>query len=409
MSKRSTVAIWLESQSPKGRILTGFAGILAATLLSCTAPLVNPPNTATPTLVPIPSELGSTYAFVETQVFDGAQMHVGWTVLVRDGLIAEAGESSAVTVPSGIPVLQAAGYTLLPGLIEGHGHLEFYDPAVVLQGGITTFRDLGWPAERIFPLAESLATPSTSGPALLPAGPMLTAVGGYPSTAFWAPDGTALEVGSTEEARTAVASLATRGARHIKVAQQPGGPLLSREQLLAIVDEAHRRGLRVSSHVGSLEQLQLAADVGIDELAHGLWSSETVPDSLLDTLVQKKIAWIPTLHCAPDQTRLDNTRRFVARGGTVLYGTDMGNSGPPPGIDVDELKLMVTSGLTPAQALASATGKAAAVYGLTDRGRIAPGLRADLVWTSGDPTVDLTVLALPALVIRQGIQVPRKN
>ena len=82
-------------------------------------------------------------------------------------------------------------------------------------------------------------------------------------------------------------------------------------------------------------------------------------------------------------------RRFVARGGRVVYGTDLGNQGPPPAVDVEELRLLVEAGLRPGQALAAATSLAAAHLGLAGAGRVAPGARADLLLVDGDPLADL--------------------
>jgi imidazolonepropionase-like amidohydrolase len=92
----------------------------------------------------------------------------------------------------------------------------------------------------------------------------------------------------------------------------------------------------------------------------------------------------------------------VARGGRVVYGTDLGNQGPPPGVDVAELRLLVEAGLSPGQALAAATSVAATHLGLDDAGRIAPGARADLLLVDGDPMSDLGALERVRLVARGG-------
>ena len=95
-------------------------------------------------------------------------------------------------------------------------------------------------------------------------------------------------------------------------------------------------------------------------------------------------------------------RRFVARGGRVVYGTDLGNQGPPPAVDTEELRLLVAAGLHPGQALAAATSTAAAHLGLAGTGRIAPGKRADLLLVDGDPLADLAALSRVRLVTRDG-------
>ena len=90
----------------------------------------------------------------------------------------------------------------------------------------------------------------------------------------------------------------------------------------------------------------------------------------------------------------------MAAGGRVVYGTDLGNQGPPPGIDVAELQLMVGAGMTPEQALLAATAGAAAHLRLAGTGRLTPGARADLVAVRGDPLRDLRTLARVRLVSR---------
>jgi imidazolonepropionase-like amidohydrolase len=93
----------------------------------------------------------------------------------------------------------------------------------------------------------------------------------------------------------------------------------------------------------------------------------------------------------------------VALGGRVLYGTDLGNQGPPPAVDLEELRLLVAAGLPPAAALAAATSRAAAHLGLADAGRVAPGARADLLLVAGDPLTDLDALSRVRLVTRDGV------
>lgn len=289
-------------------------------------------------------------------------------------------------------VIDGTGKTLLPGFIDAHVHIDFYDPKVVLAGGVTAARDLAWPLERILQLKD--------GPFLLFAGPMLTAVGGYPTRSSWAPPGTGREVRDAGEARAAVRDLARAGVSIIKVAQEPQeGPVLDASIVEAIVDEAHAAGLRVTSHVWSLDQLEIALDARVDELAHGLYSDETIPDETISRMVLQDVTYIPTLHINPSPQRMDNLRRFFAAGGRVIYGTDMGNTGPPPGIDVEELRLMTEAGIPPATVLASATSAAADYLGLPGRGRITEGSVADLILVEGNPLEDFGVLAKPVLVI----------
>ncbi|MGH9269430.1 MAG: amidohydrolase family protein [Acidimicrobiales bacterium] len=180
------------------------------------------------------------------------------------------------------------------------------------------------------------------------------------------------------------------------------GPTLPPEVLRAVVEEAHAAGLKVTSHLGSLAELQIALDAGVDELAHGLWSDEEIPDALIHRMVAQGMVVVPTLHIHPSPTRLRNLGRFVDARGRVVYGTDMGNLGPPPGVDPEELALMVGAGMTPLRALSAATSDAARHLALPGRGRIVPGALADLLLVEGNPLEDLSTLARPVLVMREG-------
>lgn len=313
------------------------------------------------------------------------------------------GPPGSVDLPAGSRVLAGHGRTLLPGFIDTHVHLGLCRPAGVLAKGITTARDLGWEPGAIGGLRETLAGDPAAGPRLLAAGPMLTAPRGYPARARWCPRGTAVEVRSAADARQAVDALAAWGAAVIKVAQEPrAGPTLSPDVLREVVDTAHGHGLRVTSHCGALTELQRALEAGIDELAHGLWSTEAIPTAVVERMVAAGMAVVPTLHIDPSPARIANLGRFGAAGGRVVYGTDMGNSGPPQGIDPAELALMVQAGMPVDAALAAATSRAAEYLGLEGRGRVAEGAAADLVLVDGDPAADFRVLARPLVVLRDG-------
>lgn len=238
---------------------------------------------------------------------------------------------------------------------------------------------------------------------------MLTAPGGYPMRAKWAPMGTGLELSSEHEARGAVRSLVQRGAAVIKVALNPPvGPTLEGLLLGAIVDEAHRCGLKVTGHVHGLDELDKSIHAGIDELAHMLMSDEKIPDATIETMVSSNLAIVSTLSIRYGHdlsTAIDNLRRFRNKGGNVVYGTDLGNEGPRPGIDPREIEGLERAGLAPIEIIAAATARAAEWLGLERVGALSEGMDADLIAVRGDPTKDLSALFDVVMVWRRGVRV----
>lgn len=327
-------------------------------------------------------------------------------VTLSDGRIAAAGPSSSVQIPPTASVFDASGMTLVPGFIDCHVHIGFYDPRSLLVNGVTTARDLAWPPQLIWPLVKSSRAPE-SGPLLLAAGQMLTAPGGYPMRAAWAPRATGRVVTSPGDAKQAVAEQADRGASVIKVALNPDvGPTLGRSTLEAIVAAARERGLGVTGHVAGIDELVKALDAGMDELAHMLMGSDAIPTELIERMVSQEMAVVPTLSVlngAGLRKAVANLEAFLGAGGKVVYGTDLGNSGPRPGIDRREVTAMERAGMTPRDIVAAATRDAARHLGLHDRGVIAEGMVADLVALDREQLERARDLVRVGAVWRQGI------
>lgn len=327
-------------------------------------------------------------------------------LVIRDGAIATIGSAPDVEVPGGAEVVDATGLTLVPGLIDAHVHIAFASPAEVLRGGVTTVRDLGWPPEKIWPLVEASEDPDFDGPRIVAAGQMLTVDGGYPIAAGWAPPGTGLVVSSPDDVADAVAAQADAGAVVIKVALNSAvGPSLPPETLAAIVEAASERGLRVTGHVYSLEELDRALDAGMTELAHMLMSTKKLPHQTIARMVEQGMTIVPTLSVrvgADLDLAVDNLKRFLGAGGKVVYGTDLGNAGPVPGFDPTEIAAMSAAGMSPHQILVSATSGAAALLGLDDTGILAEGMSADIVALGGHPLQEPGDLTNIEMVWRRG-------
>ncbi|MEA2451412.1 MAG: hypothetical protein QOG04_122 [Actinomycetota bacterium] len=343
-------------------------------------------------------------------------MIAGATVLAGKGLeplhdaLVEFDGTTVSSVgprPEQVERTHAASMTLIPGFIDAHVHIGLYEPADVLAGGVTTVRDLAWPVDVIGALVQLSRSNDFDGPTVIAAGPMLTAPGGYPTTATWAPPGTGLEVGGPDDAARAVASVVEGGFSIVKIAlNPPAGPVLDAATLQAIVDAAHERGLKVTGHIYGLEQLEKALDARVDELAHMLMSDETIPDRTVRRMVDQNVAVVPTLSIfsGPSQrTAIANLHSFRKAGGRVIYGTDLGNEGPKPGIDAREIKAMSNAGMSGLDIVRAATVDSADWLGLTSVGAIAPGMDADLVLVEGDPLEDPTALTDVVGVWRRGI------
>jgi imidazolonepropionase-like amidohydrolase len=330
-------------------------------------------------------------------------------VVISNSKITAVGRAGEAPIPDDANTVAAPGTTLLPGFIDAHVHIGLRRPAEVVARGVTTVRDLGWPPAVIHRLAQRSRSADFDGPSIVAAGPMLTCPGGYPTKAAWAPSGTAREVRDRHHARDAVEQTAEEGAVVIKVAlNAAAGPTLDFATLDAIVSAAHGRGLSVTGHVHGLHELSKALDAGMDELAHMLMSTETLPPPLISRMVSQGMTVVPTLSIRFGRDRriaIDNLRRFVEAGGKVVYGTDLGNSGPQPGIDEREIKAMRSADLTMRDIIASATVDGARHLRLDCAGWIEPGKDADVIAVDGNALEDDNALNRVRLVFRKGKRV----
>ena len=128
---------------------------------------------------------------------------------------------------------------------------------------MTAVRDLAWPPEEIFPLADVSAATDFDGPRVAAVGPMITARGGYPSRAGWCPPGGWVEIEGPEEAAGTVERLAAQDPAAVKVSlNEEAGPTVSDRELVAVCDAAHARGLRVTAHVQGRGQTERAIGAG---------------------------------------------------------------------------------------------------------------------------------------------------
>ncbi len=381
----------------------------------------------------------STFIIRDVRVFDGERVTERQSVLVRDGVIARVG-GREVAPPEGAEVIDGRGRTLLPGLIDAHVHLS--DSAVAdlrqaLSLGVTTVFDMWSGAERF---ERIKAIRSADSPALADvrtAGLGATAPGGHPSQMGGPPFPT---IADSAEATAFVDARIAEGSDYIKIVYDDlaslgmAVPMLERRTLAALVAAAHARGKLAIVHVTSEEQARAAVEAGADGLVH-LFAAPTVSAGFAELVAHHGAFVIPTmgiLHgiCGkPNGARIiadsllrpyirpslrqmmtvtfnrrgeptscegtsDAIRQLARERAPILAGTDAPVPGQTYGASLHgELALLVDAGLTPVQALTAATSAPAQAFRLADRGRIRPGLRADLVLVEGDPTSDILATA----------------
>ena len=344
------------------------------------------------------------------------------TVFVESGRIAAVYGGEA---PSGATtVVDVAGRTLLPGLVDAHVHLSSPDvPDLaeelmpyaladasrrMLDGGITTVRDLGSYGRSLFRLREAIERGICRGPRLVLCGQIVSA----PSPGARAFPGMYREADGPDELREATREEARQGADFIKVmstgaltvADEDVHPAqLTREELSSVVDEAHRLGLTVASHAEGLEGIRLSVETGVDTIEHGEMAFEDT--ALLEAMAEQGIVLVPTL-CVfdavadPQSGFLDwmrerarslgeSARKTVAAARAAGVPLAMGADAGPHGANARELVMMVEAGLSASEAIVAATAVAARACGLADRiGTIEPGKAADLLVVDGDPLAE---------------------
>ncbi|MCI0545184.1 MAG: amidohydrolase family protein, partial [Actinobacteria bacterium] len=262
--------------------------------------------------------------------------------------------------------------------------------ADILTRGVTTVRDLGGKERATIGLAKAVEAGQVDGPRILPAGRVITMTGGH---GHWM----GIEVDGADEARKATRATLKAGAAVIKVmatagmmtsGQRAGAPQLTVAEMSACVEEAHKAGLPVAAHVESREGAANAIEAGVDSIEHG----HGLDEALLERMKETGIALVPTIACDRAITQrgaaagipsfiVDDCARLApslewALGKAIEIGVTIaaGNDGGAPlthsGDIVDELEVYVEMGMTPQQALASATTSTADLFGLHDVGLV---------------------------------------
>lgn len=385
------------------------------------------------------------------RVFDAVDglAHEGWTVLVRGDRIVAVGAN--VQAPPGTTVVELPGTTLMPGLIEGHGHLflhpyeeakwddqVLHEPlalrtarAVVaaratLMAGFTTERDLGTEGAGYADvgLRQAIEQGIVPGPRLLVATRAIVARGAYGPKGFEPgvaiPQG-AEEASGVDEIVRAVRSQIAAGADVVKLygdyrwrTGEESRPTFTLAELTAAVEAAHDAGRTVAVHTSTPEGMRRAIAAGADTIEHGYGGTPEI----FRAMKAKGVGYCPTLAAADAVARyagwtgadlapagVEASRRAVrlARdaGVTLCLGGDVGVF--PHGDNAREARLMVAAGVSPREVLLAATTGNAKLFHIADRvGTLKPGLLADLVAVRGDPTRDVAALSQVVAVVKGG-------
>lgn len=378
--------------------------------------------------------LGAATLVQDVRVFDGKAVHERRSVLFDDARVVDADFRGPA--PAGARIVQGAGRTLLPGLIDAHTHaFRQFDLPVLF--GVTTQIDMFTAVPVMQDAKRSMAAGRHAGQAdLFSAGTLATAPGGH-GTQFGVPIPT---LSSPGEAQAFVDARIAEGSDFIKIVLEAGGHgagamhSLDIATATALIEAAHRRGKLAVVHVSTEHDARAALEAGADALVHlflGAAPDPTAVDSLARLAKRKNAFVIPTFTVMESMAGvrgddlLDNadlaalveregattlkarygqqarpqllampkavTAALARAGVPILAGTDAGNAGTLYGISMHrELAALVGAGLTPTAALAAATSAPAAAFRLGQRGCIATGCKADLLLVEGDPTRDIT-------------------
>jgi imidazolonepropionase-like amidohydrolase len=396
------------------------------------------------------------------RLFDGTgeALRFNQVIVIENGRIKSVGPADSVKFDDDTDVVDLSGATVLPGLIDCHTHLgsradrfdeirKFQDTplqsafaAVIharktIEAGFTTVRDLGSRPFLAVDLRNSIDEGFLVGPRVVASGPGISMTGGHGDLNKFAPQVRVLAfpeerdfkiADGVDQVRHVVRAQLKYGVDVIKIhasggvmsrGDQPGAPQFSVEEIRVAVEEAHAGGRKVAAHAHGAQGIKNALKAGVDSIEHG----SLIDDEGIRLMVAKR-AWLVSdiynddyllskareIHLpeesivkekAVGQLQRDNFAKCVKAGVRMAFGTDAGVY--PHGDNAKQFAIMVRYGLTPAQALRSATADAAELLDRSgDVGRVSEGLHADLIAVAADPLADIRVLEKVGFVMKGG-------
>jgi imidazolonepropionase-like amidohydrolase len=369
--------------------------------------------------------------FTGGALFDGQQAPLtGQAVLVEQGKIAKVAPAGEFAGFSG-RVVDTAGGTLMPGLIDSHVHLTLggegdpgtaqmkLSPAdltlrtleraqITLKSGFVAVRDCGGKDFIELSVRDAIRRGEFPGPTIRASGRIICMTGGHGNRTGRVADG-------VDEVVKAVREQIHAGADVIKI-MATGGVMTpgvdpedahyTAEEMAAGLAEARRFRKRSASHAQGAEGIMNAVLGGVSSIEHGIFMN----DECLAAMLERGTFLVPTLAAVRNivlnkdkgipswavekairvyEIHLKAFKRFYQAGGKVALGTDAGTPFNKHGENAQELELMVEAGMTPLDALKSGTSLAADLLDLPQLGRIAPGNAADLLLVEGNPAADI--------------------
>lgn len=375
-------------------------------------------------------------------------------IVIEDGrIVSVTGGAAPPPAQDEAGTIDLGDMTILPGLIDMHTHLDadptyggytglqfsdrFWSMLAVanagrtLDAGFTTVRNLGADAWNDVGLRQAIEEGKVRGPRIVTAGYSFGATGGHCDATYFPPSFEAknpYNADSPEEGRKRVREIRKHGAQVIKICAtggvfsrntEPGQQQLSEAEMRAIADEAHQWGIKVAAHAHGTSGIKAAIRAGIDTIEHA---------SLIDdegiALAKKHGAWLSMDIYNTEYTQAEGRRNGVlednlrkdaeiaeiqregfrkahAAGAKIVYGTDSGVY--PHGDNAKQFAIMTRYGMSPVEAIRSATIHAAEALGRRDVGTLEAGRFADLIAVPGDPTKDVSVLESVPFVMKGGI------